>query len=227
MKDAAGRGFEVGVAQSRRVNEAQLFCSSADGEQAIRSALSQSAGQSVAGVAGLVAGEVLGKAAGNQSAGASVGEALAAGGAALLCQGAQLDKAVETAGMSLALTASQEVASGVMGAGCAASVAGRALGALATSNGSCSERLASAGQAAGEAATTQAAGYILAQAGVPLCPTGLINEEGRKGIEFAGGSMVSVGERDRFGSGQLADGTEVCRSSHEEGVQFRAGLGLT
>ena len=140
--------------------------------------------------------------------------------------GAQLDQAVETVGMSLALTASQEVASGVMGAGCAASVAGRALGALATSDGSCSERLASAGQAAGEAAATQAAGHVLAQAGVPLCPTGLINEEGRKGIEFAGGSMMSVGERDRFGSGQLADGTEVCRSSHEEGVQFRVGRGL-
>ena len=228
VKDAAGRGIEVGATQARKVNEAQLLCSSADAQQALRSAACQSASQGTAGVAGLVAGEVLGKVAGNRSAGAAIGEALAAGGTTLLCErgGEQLEKAVATAGTSLALSASQEVASGVMGAGCVASVAGRALGAYVTSNGSCPERLVQAAQAAGEATITQGAGTLLAQAGVPLCPTSVINEDGRKGLEFAGGSMVSVGQRDRVGSGQLADGTEVSRSCHEEGLQFRAGSGL-
>ena len=121
----------------------------------------------------------------------------------------------------------QEVASGAVGPGCTANLVGRAVGAFATSSGSCPERLAKAAQAAGEGAAVQAAGTALAQAGIPLCPTTLINEEGRKGMEFAGGSMVSVGQRDRYGSGQLEDGTTVTRSAHEEGVQLRAGGSLS
>ena len=155
-------------------------------------------------------------------------DALAAGVAGFATDGGGelLEKAVATAGTSLALSASQEVASGVMGAVCVASVAGRALGAYVTSNGSCPERPVQAAQAAGEATITQGAGTLLAQAGVPLCPTSVINEDGRKGLEIAGGSMVSVGQRDRLGSEQLADGTAVSRSSHEEGLQFRAGSDL-
>ena len=60
--------------------------------------------------------------------------------------------------------------------------AGHRLGALVSSNGSCSAHLISAGQAAGEAAAIQAAGCALAQAGddMLLCSTGMINKGGGK-----------------------------------------------
>ena len=228
VKDAAGKGIEVGGSEARRANEGRLFCSAADARQALQNAGGQVAFQGAGGVVGLVTGEVVGKVAGSQAAGAVLGEAVAAGSMALLGQGDQkLDRAVTTAGASLALSASQEVASGAVGPGRTANLVGRAVGAFATSSGSCPERLAKAAQAAGEGAAVQAAGTALAQAGIPLCPTTLINEEGRKGMEFAGGSMVSVGQRDRYGSGQLEDGTTVTRSSHEEGVQLRAGGSLS
>ncbi|CAE7539975.1 unnamed protein product, partial [Symbiodinium sp. CCMP2456] len=214
VKDAAGRGIEVGGLEMRRANEERIFCCDEDAAQALKGAGSQVLRQGAVGVVGLLAGEVVGKVAGSKAAGAMLGEAAAGGG--------KLDRAAASATASLALSASQEVASGVLGPGRVASVAGSALGAFAASSGSCQERLAKAAQATGEGAAVHAAGSLLAGAGVPLCPTKLINEEGRKGMEFAGGSMVSV---DRYSSGQLADGTTVTRSSHEEGVQLRAGLG--
>ncbi|CAE7833257.1 unnamed protein product [Symbiodinium sp. CCMP2592] len=226
VKDAAGRGIEVGGLEMRRANEERIFCSGEDAAQALKGAGSQVLQQGAVGVVGLIAGEMVGKVAGSKATGAVLGEAAAAGGVAMFGDGeGKLDRAAASAKACLALSASQEVASGVLGPGRLAGVAGSALGVFAASSGSCQERLAKAAQATGEGAAVQAAGSVLAGAGVPLCPTKLINEEGRKGMEFAGGSMVSVGQRDRYGSGQLEDGTTVTRSSHEEGVQLRAGLG--
>ena len=225
VKEAAGRGIEVGTREARKINEAQVFCSAEQEMQALQQAGVQMAAQGAAGVAGLVAGEVAGKIAGNASAGASLGEALAAGSAALLQGGSTSEKvhnAVAAAGTSLALSAAHEAASGVVGAGCAASIAGRAAGALITSDGSCADRLGNAAKAAGEGALVQAAGVALAKSGVPLCPMGLINEEGRKGIDFAGGSSLSVGHRDRFGEAS-ENGVQISQSQHEEGVQVRVG----
>ena len=228
VKDAAGRGIEVGGLEMRCANEERIFCSGEDAAQALKGAGSQVLQQGAVGVVGLIAGEMLGKVAGCKATGAVLGEAAAAGGVAMFGDGeGRLDRAAASASACLALSASQEVASGVLGPGRVAGVAGSALGAFAASSGSCQERLAKAAQATGEGAALQAAGSVLAGAGVPLCPTKLINEEGRKGMEFAGGSMVSFGQRDRYGSGQLADGTTVTRSSHEEGVQLRAGTDLS
>ena len=224
VKQAAGRGVEVGAREVRRINEAQLLCSAEQEKQALQKAGAQMAIQGAAGVAGLVAGEVTGKIAGNASAGASLGEALAAGSAAAFLQ---VEHAVAAAGTSLALSAAHEAASGVVGPGSNASIAGRALGALVTGQGSCADRLADAAHAAGEGALVQATGMALAKSGVPLCPTGLINEEGRKGMEFAGGSSLSVGYRDRFGEAQLENGTQISQRQHEEGVQLRVGWGLS
>ena len=230
VKQAAGRGVEVGAREVRRINEAQLLCSAEQEKQALQKAGAQMAIQGTAGVAGLIAGEVTGKVAGNASAGASLGEALAAGSAAFLQEGTAVEKvehAVAAAGTSLALSAAHEAASGVVGPGSTASIAGRALGALVTGQGSCADRLAHAAYAAGEGGLVQATGMALAKSGVPLCPTGLINEEGRKGMEFAGGSSLSVGYRDRFGEAQLENGTQISQRQHEEGVQLRVGWGLS
>ena len=151
-----------------------------------------------------------------------VGQALAAGAAAVLSDGTcseKLQKAASAAGTSLALASAHEAANGIAGAGLVANVAGQAVGAAITS-------MAHAAQAGGQAALVHGAGKALATAGVPLCPTNLINEEGRKGIEFAGGSMVSIGCRDRVGFAQLEDGSQVRKSQHEEGMQLRVGQGL-
>ena len=157
------------------------------------------------------------------------GEALAAGGAALMSGGTwseKLQKAGSAAGTALALASAHEAANGIAGAGLVANVAGQAVGAALTSDGPLPDRLAHAAQAGGQAALVHGAGKALATAGVPLCPTNLINEEGRKGIEFAGGSMVSIGCRDRVGFAQLEDGSQVRKSQHEEGMQLRIGRSL-
>ena len=229
VKEAAGRGMEVGATEARKINEAQLLCSSEREHQALQKAAKQMAIQGSAGVAGLVAGEVTGKMAGNTSAGVSLGQALAAGSAAAFQEGTAAEKvkhAVGAAGTSLALSAAHEAASGVVGPGSTASIAGRALGALVTSEGSCTDRLANAAQAAGEGALVQTAGMALANSGIALCPVGVINDEGRKGMEFAGGSSLSVGCRDRFGEGH-ENGTHITESQHEVGVQGRVGPDLS
>lgn len=156
------------------------------------------------------------------------GQALAAGAAALVSDGTcseKFQKAASAAGTSLALASAHEAANGIAGAGLVANVAGQAVGAAITSDGPLPDRLAHAAQAGGQAALVHGAGKALATAGVPLCPTNLINEEGRKGIEFAGGSMVSIGCRDRVGFAQLEDGSQVRKSQHEEGMQLRVGQG--
>ena len=112
-------------------------------------------------------------------------------------------------------------ANGIVG-----NVTGQALGAAITSDGPLPERLVHAAEACGKAALVHGAGKAFAKTGVPLCPTDLINEKQRKGIEFAGGSMVSVGCRDRIGSAQLLDGSQISKSQHEEGAQLRVGQGL-
>ncbi|CAE7903075.1 unnamed protein product, partial [Symbiodinium necroappetens] len=217
----------VGALVARKENEQRLYISEQQENEAILSGLGRASAQGAAQVGALIAKEKIERASdGLPQAPLHVASAaIAAGSVAMLGGGeGKLDRAAASATASLALSASQEVVSGVLGPGRVASVAGSALGAFAASSGSCQERLAKAAQATGKGAVVQAAGSVLAGAGVPLCPTKVINEEGRKGMEFAGGSMVSFGQRDRYGSGQLAD-TTVTRSSHEEGVQVRAGLG--
>ena len=116
VKEAAGRGVEVGAREARRINEAQLLCSAEQEKQALQKAGAQMAIQGTAGVAGFFAGEGTGKIAGNASAGASLGEALAAGSAAFLQEGTAgdiVEHAVAAAGTSLALAA-HEAASGVV-----------------------------------------------------------------------------------------------------------------
>ena len=228
VQQAAGRGAQIATTQARQANEAKLFCSSSEVDTALRDGASQVAIQSTAGVAGCVTGEVLGKIAGSKTSGLVAGEALAAGAAAVLSDGTcseKLQKAASAAGTSLALASAHEAANGIAGAGLVANVAGQAVGAAITSNGPLPDRLAHAAQAGGQAALVHGAGKALATAGVPLCPTNLINEEGRKGIEFAGGSMVSIGCRDRVGFAQLEDGSQVRKSQHEEGMQLRVGQG--
>ena len=220
----------MGALVARKRNEKQLYISEQQENEAIFSGLGQASAQGAAQVAVLIAKERIERASDGlpQAPLRVASAALAAGGVAMFGDGeGRLDRAAASASACLALSASQEVASGVLGPGRVAGVAGSALGAFAASSGSCQERLAKAAQATGEGAALQAAGSVLAGAGVPRCPTKLINEEGRKGMEFAGGSMVSFGQRDRYGSGQLADGTTVTRSSHEEGVQLRAGTDLS
>ncbi|CAE6935242.1 unnamed protein product [Symbiodinium sp. CCMP2592] len=228
VKEAAGRGLEVGTREACKSNEGRLFCSAEQEKQALQQSGAQIAAQGAAGVAGLVAGEVAGKLAGSASAGASLGEALAAGGAAFLQGGTAAEKVehgIAAAGTSLALSAAHEAASGVVGPGFTGNIAGRAAGAFLTSEGSCADRLANAAGAAGEGALVQAAGIAMAKSGVPLCPMGLINEDGRKGVDFAGGSSLSVGHRDSFGADVKENGTQISQSQHEEGVQLRVGLG--
>ena len=140
---------------------------------------------------------------------AALVDALAAGSAAAFLQeGTAADKvehAVTAAGTSgWDCLGGHEAASGVVGPGSTASIAGRALGAFVTGQGSCTDRLAHAAHAAGEGALVQATGMVLAKSGVPLCPMGLgLMKEGMKDErEFAGGSSLSVGYRDPFGEAQ-------------------------
>ena len=230
VQQAAGRGAQVATTQARHANETKLFCSSSEVGKALQDAASQVAVQSTAGFVGCPAGEVLGKIAGSKTAGSVAGEALAAGAvAACMSKGTckeKLQNAGSAAGTSLALASAHEAANGIAGAGLVGNVTGQALGAAITSDGPLPERLVHAVEAGGQAALVHGAGKALAMAGVPLRPTNLINEKQRKGIEFAGGSMVSVGCRDRIGSAQLLDGSQISKSQHEEGAQLRVGQGL-
>ena len=185
--------------------------------------------QGAAGTVALLAAERAERLFPGAPAATPVAAALAAGSAAAFQEGTAAEKvkhAVGAAGTSLALSAAHEAASGVVGPGSTASIAGRALGALVTSEGSCTDRLANAAQAAGEGALVQTAGMALANSGIALCPVGIINDEGRKGMEFAGGSSLSVGCRDRFGEGH-ENGTHITESQHEVGVQGRVGPDLS
>ena len=226
VQRAAADGIEVAAIEARRVNETRLFCSEEQVHSALKDVGAQAAAQAAAGVGGQVAGDILGTIVDNAAAGSVAGRAVAAGVASALvgegsCQ-QRLEQAASSAGTSLSLAAAHEAASSVTGPGSVANVAGRALGALVTSGGSLQDRAAHAAQKGGEAAAAEVLGQALAKANVPLCPRSIINEEGHKGVEFSGGSMMSIGSRHRYGSEVKADSV-ITQSQHEEGVQFRLG----
>ena len=230
LQRAAADGIEVAAIEARRVNETRLFCSEEQVHSALKDVGAQAAAQAAAGVGGQVAGDILGTIVDNAAAGSVAGRAVAAGVASALvgegsCQ-QRLEQAASSAGTSLSLAAAHEAASSVTGPGSVANVAGRALGALVTSGGSLQDRAAHAAQKGGEAAAAEVLGQALAKANVPLCPRSIINEEGRKGVEFSGGSMMSIGSRHRYGSEVKADSV-ITQSQHEEGVQVRVGRCLS
>lgn len=57
-------------------------------------------------------------------------------------------------------------------------------------------------------------------------PLGVINEEGRKGVNFSGGSAISGGVRTKEGSKVTEDGTSIDMNAQEKGMQLRLGGGL-
>ena len=101
----------------------------------------------------------------------------------------------------------------------------QAASAFCNAEGSTLERLHATGETVAEPLLLKACEAGLEKGGVPLAPTGFINEPTCKGLELAGGSSISAGVREKTGEAVLKDGTAVHQQQTETGVQFRVGGG--
>eukprot|EP00928_Gymnodinium_smaydae_P098953 TRINITY_DN931_c0_g1_i1.p1 TRINITY_DN931_c0_g1~~TRINITY_DN931_c0_g1_i1.p1 ORF type:complete len:644 (-),score=126.67 TRINITY_DN931_c0_g1_i1:140-2071(-) len=229
-------GIEVGGYQARQKNEGKIFTSTRDKAKATAGGLGRAAGYGAASAVGGYAGLMLEEQGltGASSIGQGVALGIAAGATTEGSAKTKVKAAAKAGGDGFVLGTAYAGAAGAAGAlgselaGGVGRVAARGLGGAMAADGGAVGRLKGAGVGAGGQCVAEGAGLALRAAvgGAAPLPMGIINEEGRKGVQFSGGTAISGGTREKTGVFQKEDGTAGEMAQKERGMQMRLGGGL-